>query len=307
MNNTKPIYSTIILLIVFTVGLSQTPSLRPAEVVSEPLSVTNRGINIIKQVKGNGQSVTPGSYVFCTFSIKYRDSILHSSGAIPMDNVVFVPLEYEKNPNVAIYEVFTFLKDGDNVYFDIPFRMLPWKDARLGENDTIRYSIQIDSVKNEAEYLILYDQFLRDEELKLEKNADWVLSLKQDIRVRLELFDQKSRLSGFVKHPEGYWYAALRPGEGASSDKMVLLRYMMLFRNETSWDEKYFNPSKLQVGLGDAQLSPFLEKILTGMKPGQRDLIFIPGAMAKSLGLHTEEVTGDLCFYLERLPFTDEK
>ena len=296
-----------IILFAFQTGNTQIPALKPAEKAGEPLPVTNRGIHISKLEHGQGRDISPGDYVFCTFSIRYRDSILHSSSSVPMDNVVFIPADYERNPNAAIYEVFTFLKEGDNAYFDIPFKMLPWKDGRLGDNDTIRYTMQIDSVRTEKEYLILYDQFLKEEELKLEKNSDWILALKQDIRVRLILYDQKDRQSGFIKHPEGYWYASIRTGEGDRDEKSIFLRYMLLFKDDSGWNEMYFNPSKLNVEAGDKQLHPFLEKLVSKMKPGQRDLILIPSLLAQRWGLHKDQVTGDLCFYLERLPLLGDE
>jgi hypothetical protein len=295
------------ILIYLQVGYAQAPVLKPANKMEEPLPVTNRGIHISKIENGQGRIIVPGDYIFCTFYITYRDSVLHASTAVPMDNVVFIPLDYERNPNAAIYEVFTFLKEGDKAYFDIPFKMLPWKDGRLGDNDTIRYSMQVDSVRSEKEYLILYDQFLRDEELKLEKNADWILTLKQDIRIRLQLYDQQDRQSGFIKHPEGYWYALLRSGEGDRVARSLSLRYMLLFKDDKGWNEMYFNPSKLNVEAGDRQLHPFLENVVSKMKPGQRELVLIPSPMAQSLGLHKEQVTGDLCFYLERIPLTGKE
>ncbi len=280
--------------------VAQVPLIQASALEMPPLNITNRGILFNYVQRGSGELITPGQYAFTTFTISFKDSLLHSSRAEPIDNVVFIPLEFYKNPNAALYELFTFLKKGDKVYFDIPFKMLPWKDAVLSDLDSIRYVLSIDSVKNESEYVQFYENYLIQEEAKLDKNAEWFLSLKSDIRIRLDLYDQKDRNSGFYRHPSGYWYQILRKGEGKMADKGKL-RYALYFKEDATWNDLYFTPSIIEVGSGVSQIHYFLEDIIKTMKQGQRELVLIPAAMALDLGLQSNGVSGDLCFYLEWL------
>jgi hypothetical protein len=292
--------SIILILILGNCIVAQVPMLQPSTMEQPPLNITNRGILFDYVHRGSGELITPGYYAFTTFSISYKDSVLHASRSEPIDNVVFIPLEFNKNPNAAIYELFTYLRAGDKVFFDIPFRMLPWKDAVLSDTDSIRYVLAIDSVKNDIEYGLFYENYLIQEEAKLDKNAEWFLALKTDVKQLLYLFDQKDRNSGFYRHPSGYWYNILRKGEGKISEKGKL-RYALYFKEDTQWNDLYFTPTVIETGSGTSQIHYFLEDIIKNMKIGQREIVIIPAAMARDVGLHSNGVNGDLCFYLEWL------
>jgi hypothetical protein len=283
---------------------AQFQTIQPDQVSEKPIPITRWGIKLNYIQEGNGREIKEGDFVFCRFKISYKDSTLNESGPIVLDNVVFIPFEYEYHPNAPIYDVFAHLKSGTLVSFEMPFKLLPWKDQILQDEDSIQYWIAIDSVKSEAEYLLIYEKYVDDIESNLEKNTEEFIQLKEQIKNAISNFKDHPKQSLFKKHKQEYWFWDISKlsSEKGKHKHTVRFKYMTLSITGETWDEQFFNPLYMDVRAEEKTLPDILEMILFSMKSGEQKCVLFDQQMIKYHKLMPIEDAPDyLIFWFEIL------
>jgi hypothetical protein len=241
------------------------------------IPITNKGIYIHKIEKGKGPNAQPGDYIFSRFIISYKDSILNRSKPDAIDNVIFIPIDFDKHPNGALYEVFTYARAGDQLIFDMPFKMLPWKDPNLGDNDSIRYHIYIDSIKNESEYVLYYEQYLDELQSKIDADNLAKSPLGDEIRNLAERH-LKDKTSPFQKNNHGQLIYKIKASPEVKSNVTtgkVRFKYMALVLKDGVWDDTYFNTLLMEANIGSGEIPLQIEQVLKGMNPYDQWLTII--------------------------------
>lgn len=286
--------------------ISQT--LSPHILSQSEIPITNGGIKLNFLREGHQERIRPGDYVFCGFEIKYRDSILHKSSPNEMDNVVFIPVEYNRNPNHYIYEVFTYLGANDEVIFEIPFRFLPWKDAILKDEDSIRYHLWIDSVFDSDSYHTLYEAYLDKLEANLDHNQPRYILIKETIlesvkRAISQKGSWQGQDNGFIMHRNGYWYKMLEKKDlqpGAPKDSLHF-KYMICTYANNTLDETYLQPITLKISAWDDSLPPIFRSILNEIQAEEQILSVFVHDQIKSIPLDIPELVDYFIIWFEKL------
>ncbi len=257
---------------------SQQPTIQ-ADIIEQPLiPVTNKGIYIHKLEKGTGPMAQPGDYIFTRFIISYKDSILNRSKPDAIDNVIFIPIDFTQHPNGALYEVFTYAHAGDELVFDMPFRMLPWKDPNLGDNDSIRYHIYIDSIKSEIEYVQYYEHYIDETQSKIDAENLAKTPFGDEIRRIANTYLNDKETSLFKRNSHGQLiYKFVESPELKTSTKSgkVRFKYMTLVLKEGVWDDTYFNTLVMDANIGSGEIPFQIEQVLKSMNAKDQWLVIM--------------------------------
>ena len=251
---------------------------------SNKIVKTPSGFNVLFHSANKGKKPEAREWVYFTYSISVRDSVLdYSKVGQPLQRIQMPDQITSAEPSYYVLEAFELVTQGDSISLYVPISIMPGpKPEFFKENDTLEYAFKIVSIKTQAEY----DADLELEQKEAMEKQQKAMEKFEPAKAQLDLFVAEYK-SGKMKSkltdgPGGLKVYYIKEGEGENikAGQSVDAHYIGSLTDGTIFDASYQRGSTINFTVGNGQVISGWDEGFQLLKAGAEAIIFIPAAMA---------------------------
>jgi FKBP-type peptidyl-prolyl cis-trans isomerase len=244
---------------------------------------TKSGFNVMFHSQNKGKKPDAREWVYFTYSISVRDSVLdYSKEGQPLQRIQMPDQITSAEPSYYVLEAFEMVSMGDSISLYVPLSILPGpKPEFFKESDTLEYAFKIVSIKTQAEY----DADLEIERKEAEEKQKLAMEKFETVKSQLDLFVAEYK-SGKVKSkltdgPGGLKIYNLKDGEGDNikAGQSVDAHYLGSLTDGTIFDASYQRGNTINFTVGTGQVIAGWDEGFQLLKSGSEAIIVIPSSM----------------------------
>ncbi len=244
---------------------------------------TTSGFDVTFHSKNKGNKPEAREWVYFTYSISVRDSVLdYSKEGQPLQRIQMPDQITSAEPSYYVLEAFELVSAGDSISLFVPISIMPGpKPEFFKESDTLEYAFKIVSIKTQAEY----DADLEVERKEAEEKQKIAMEKFETVKAQLDVFVAEYK-SGKVKStltdgPGGLKIYYIKNGEGENikAGQAVDAHYLGSLTDGTIFDASYQRGNTINFTVGTGQVIPGWDEGFQMLKAGSEAIIVIPASM----------------------------
>lgn len=218
-------------------------------------------------VKSNdkGKQIMPGDNVSFKISFYLNDSLKDSR---EMDQSI--PTDVGKTQYPPFIELLAKLKDGDSAYVLVKLDTMKQLSPKFKKTDIVKYAVKVNSVIDAA---------------TIQKNKDELAKSKAGIVEKLQAVVSqyaKGTVDKAQKTASGIQYVILEQGTGKTHTKgeTAKVHYIGMTTDGKEFDSSFSRGETFSVPVGQGQVIPGWDEILSTLSVGTKSIVIIPSGLA---------------------------
>lgn len=218
-------------------------------------------------VKSNdkGKQIMPGDNVSFKISFYLNDSLKDSR---EMDQSI--PTDVGKTQYPPFIELLAKLKNGDSAYVLVKLDTMKQLSPKFKKTDIVKYAVKVNSVIDAA---------------TIQKNKDELAKSKAGIVEKLQAVVSqyaKGSVDKAQKTASGIQYVILEQGTGKTHAKgeTAKVHYIGMTTDGKEFDSSFSRGESFAVPVGQGQVIPGWDEILSTLSVGTKSIVIIPSGLA---------------------------